>query len=132
MTEQKAYIEAEPKKAAKSRQIRMQNLSTACALVSMIILTACLLLFWIGLLVPIVPPILVTSVLYLLAAVFGIFSLTIAKHRRESVGDEDGVEEVTREKSFNYDPVLDDKIEDIFLPTRKYEQAWAGNIKEFT
>ncbi len=45
----------------------MQNLSIACSLVSLIILVSCLLIFWIGLIERQVPPVLVVSVLYLLA-----------------------------------------------------------------
>ncbi len=45
----------------------MQNLAISCSVVCLIILVACLLVFWVGLIERQVPPILVVSVLYLLA-----------------------------------------------------------------
>ena len=45
----------------------MQNLSISCSLVCLIILLSCLIVFWVGLVERQVPPVLVVSVLYLLA-----------------------------------------------------------------
>ena len=45
----------------------MRNLSISCSLVSLIILGASLVVFWIGLIEREVPPVLVVSVLYLLS-----------------------------------------------------------------
>ena len=45
----------------------MQNLSISCSLVCLIILVACLVVFWVGLIERQVPPVLVVSVLYILA-----------------------------------------------------------------
>ncbi len=133
MAVQKRYIERLPKKAAQSRQIRMHNLSAACALVAAIILIACLLLFWIGLAVPIVPPVLVASVLYTLAAVFGIFALTIARHRRKAVAIEDGDNNNDEDLKTNLiathnDPLLDAKISDVFLPATRFDASWASEF----
>ena len=50
-----------------SRFPGMQNMAISCSLVCLIILLACLLIFWVGLIERQVPPILVVSVLYLLA-----------------------------------------------------------------
>ncbi len=45
----------------------MQNFAISCSVVCLIILISCLLIFWVGLIERQVPPVLVVSVLYLLA-----------------------------------------------------------------
>lgn len=50
----------------------MQNLSIACSLVCLIIVLACLVVFWVGIIERQVPPVLVVSVLYLLAGMLSL------------------------------------------------------------
>ena len=62
----------------------MQNLSISCSLVCLIILVACLLVFWIGLIERQVPPVLVVSVLYLLAGTnYNILYIYYGKGKRK-------------------------------------------------
>lgn len=113
LKEQEKYVDDSPF-GTDSRQIRMQNLCISCSLVCLIILLAGLVVFWIGLIERQVPPVFVVSVLYLLAAVFAIFSLAIARHRRQSNGPDCGM--------------LDDQIDNIFIPARSFLTSWSVHL----
>ena len=60
----------------------MRNLSISCSLVSMIILGASLVVFWIGLIEREVPPVLVVSVLYLLSGGSNVAQNAICEWRK--------------------------------------------------
>ncbi|TRY68902.1 hypothetical protein TCAL_09652 [Tigriopus californicus] len=113
LKEQEKYVDDTPF-GTNSRQIRMQNLSISCSLVCLIVLLSGLVVFWIGLIERQVPPVFVVSVLYLLAAVFAIFSLAIARHRRQSNGPDCGM--------------LDDQIDNIFIPARTFQTSWSVHL----
>ena len=60
----------------------MRNLSISCSLVSLIILGASLVVFWIGLIEREVPPVLVVSVLYLLSGGSNVAQNAICEWRK--------------------------------------------------
>ncbi|CAH0391460.1 unnamed protein product [Bemisia tabaci] len=66
-------------------QHRMQNLSISCALVCLIILGCSALVGAFGILKHQISAVLVTGVMYLLAATFALFTLTIIHFKREQV-----------------------------------------------
>ena len=65
----------------------MQNLAIACAMVCLILLSAAILVGLFGIMRPQVSAVLVTGVIYVLAAVFALFTLTIVhlKHKNRKM-----------------------------------------------
>ncbi|CAG9836632.1 unnamed protein product [Diabrotica balteata] len=106
-------------------QHRMQNLSISCALVCLIILGSAALIGAFGVFQHQISAVLVTGVMYLLAASFALFTLTIIHFKRlhsrphmdESEGTVDGVVSPTGGKG----------VKDL-LPARVFTTSWSLDL----
>jgi len=111
---------------AHHRHLRLQNLCISSSLVCIIILSACLVVFWVGFILRQVPPVLIVSVLYVLAAVFASFALSIMRAKRLPL-PRSALLRLDASSSVPGvgDLVLDGQIDSKYYPARSFHPSWS-------
>lgn len=105
----------------------MQNLAIACALVCLILLGAAVLVGLFGVLRPQISAVLVTGVIYMLAALFALFTLTIVHFKHKNRKDCEPLDVWTRlmPQSVDHD---DFQTARLIFHGWSLKLAWAGSF----
>ncbi|XP_014486603.1 PREDICTED: uncharacterized protein LOC106750639 [Dinoponera quadriceps] len=104
-------------------QNRMQNLSISCSLVCLIILGCAALIGFLGLCMHQISAVLVTGVMYLLAATFALFTLTII-HFKRAQDHRGGIRAVNGPE----DGVIGMPVHRSVLKARRFTTAWSMDL----